>query len=79
MSLSYRHGRLKWDAVPTKVEAPNPPPPLDVERKRKPPKTRQELPFKKRKMLIYFYFTYIYSGRLILFIKDSDFSYILQQ
>ncbi|CAM4574539.1 unnamed protein product [Leuciscus chuanchicus] len=43
------HGGLKWDAVPTKIEAPNPPPPLDVERKLKPPKTRQELPRKKRK------------------------------
>ncbi|XP_042577290.1 uncharacterized protein LOC109045035 [Cyprinus carpio] len=43
------HGGLKWDAVPTKIEASNPPPPLDVERKRKPPKTRQELPRKKRK------------------------------
>ncbi len=54
MPLSYSHSGLKWDAVPTNVNAPNPPPPLDIERKRKPPKTRQELPCKKRKMLIYF-------------------------
>nr|XP_055037397.1 52 kDa repressor of the inhibitor of the protein kinase-like [Misgurnus anguillicaudatus]XP_055037398.1 52 kDa repressor of the inhibitor of the protein kinase-like [Misgurnus anguillicaudatus] len=43
------HGGLNCDAVPTRIQAPNPPPPLDVERKRKPPKTRQELPRKKRK------------------------------
>lgn len=54
MPLSYSHGGLKWDAVPTNINAPNPPPPLDIERKCKPPKTRQELPWKKRKMLIYF-------------------------
>ncbi|XP_073725539.1 uncharacterized protein [Misgurnus anguillicaudatus] len=31
------------------INVPNPPPPLDLEIKRKPPKTRQELPSKKRK------------------------------
>ncbi len=44
------HAGLKWDAVPTIVNAPNPPPPLDLELKRKPPKTRQELPPKRRKI-----------------------------
>ncbi|XP_058632022.1 uncharacterized protein LOC131540777 isoform X2 [Onychostoma macrolepis] len=43
------HAGLKWDAVPTMVNAPNPPPPLDLKLKRKPPKTRQELPPKRRK------------------------------
>ncbi|XP_039542240.1 THAP domain-containing protein 3-like [Pimephales promelas] len=43
------HAGLNWNAVPTMVNAPNPPPPpLDIEHKRKPPKTRQELPPKKR-------------------------------
>lgn len=44
------HAGLKWDAVPTMVNAPNPPPPLDLKLKRKPPKTRQELPPKRRKI-----------------------------
>ncbi|XP_016106283.1 52 kDa repressor of the inhibitor of the protein kinase-like isoform X2 [Sinocyclocheilus grahami] len=43
------HAGLKWDAVPTMVNAPTPPPPLDLVLKRKPPKTRQELPPKRRK------------------------------
>ncbi|KAJ8009245.1 hypothetical protein DPEC_G00086890 [Dallia pectoralis] len=43
------HAGLNWNAVPTIVNAPNPPPPLDIEHKRKPPKTRQELPPKQRK------------------------------
>ncbi|KAK7169962.1 hypothetical protein R3I94_000258 [Phoxinus phoxinus] len=45
------HAGLKWDAVPTMIDAPNPPPPLDLEFRRKPPKPRQELPPKKRKKI----------------------------
>ncbi|XP_076125776.1 uncharacterized protein LOC143105625 [Alosa pseudoharengus] len=43
------HAGLKRNAVPTRANAPNPPPRLHVELKRKPPKQRQELPKKKRK------------------------------
>jgi len=52
LSFSYycSHAGLKWDAVPTMIDAPNPPPPLEL--KRKPPKPRQELAPKKRKINI---------------------------
>lgn len=46
LSSFHRRLGLTSDAVPTIVNAPNPPPPLG---KRKPPKERHELPTKRRK------------------------------
>ena len=51
--IKNSHAGLNWNAVPTMVNAPNPPQPLDIEQRRKPPKTRQELPPKTRKTLYY--------------------------
>ncbi|KAJ8277142.1 hypothetical protein GJAV_G00071910 [Gymnothorax javanicus] len=43
------HAGLKWNAVPTRIDAPNPPLPLDLETRRKAPKKRQVLLPKKWK------------------------------